>query len=77
LVDLGVKYGFIQKSGSWYAYGTEKIGQGKENARLFLKEHPEKAKDVEMKIREVAFAKPKSKAELEQVEAQEPDFEDE
>ncbi len=77
LVDLGVKYGFIQKSGSWYAYGDEKIGQGKENARLFLKEHPEKAKDVEMKIREVALVKPKSKAELEQVEAQEPDFEDE
>ena len=63
LVDLGVKYGFIQKSGSWYSYGDEKIGQGKDNAKLFLKEHPEKAKEIEFKIREVAFAKLKVKPE--------------
>jgi recombination protein RecA len=57
LVDLGVKYGFVQKSGSWYSYGSEKIGQGKENARQFLKEHPEKALDIEQKIRAEAFSK--------------------
>jgi len=57
LVDLGVKYGFVQKSGSWYAYGDEKIGQGKDNARQFLKEHPDKAKDLEAKIRAEAFDK--------------------
>ncbi|MDD2723384.1 MAG: recombinase RecA [Methylovulum sp.] len=58
LVDLGVKYGFIQKSGSWYAYGSEKIGQGKDNVKQYLKEHPEKALEIEQKIRAEAFAKP-------------------
>ncbi len=58
LVDLGVKYGFIQKSGSWYSYGSEKIGQGKDNAKNFLKEHPEKALEIEQKIRAEAFSKP-------------------
>jgi recombination protein RecA len=57
LVDLGVNYGFIQKSGSWYSYGDEKIGQGKDNAKAFLKEHPEKAKEIEAKIRAEAFGK--------------------
>jgi recombination protein RecA len=58
LVDLGVAYGFIQKSGSWYSYGNDKIGQGKDNARSYLKENPDKAKEVEAKIRAEAFKKP-------------------
>ena len=58
LVDLGVSYGFIQKAGSWYSYGDEKIGQGKDNVKAFLKEHPEKAKEIEVKIRTEAFKKP-------------------
>ncbi len=57
LVDLGVSYGFIQKAGSWYSYGEEKIGQGKDNVKTFLREHPEKAKEIEAKIRAEAFAK--------------------
>jgi len=57
LVDLGVSYGFIQKAGSWYSYGDEKIGQGKDNVKAFLKEHPEKAKEIEVKIRAEAFGK--------------------
>ncbi|MGZ4956277.1 MAG: recombinase RecA, partial [Methylobacter sp.] len=57
LVDLGVSYGFIQKSGSWYSYGDEKIGQGKDNVKAFLREHPEKAKEIEAKIRAEAFGK--------------------
>lgn len=57
LVDLGVSYGFIQKSGSWYSVGDEKIGQGKDNVRAFLKEHPDKAKEIETKIRAQAFNK--------------------
>jgi len=57
LVDLGVNYGFIQKSGSWYSYGDEKIGQGKDNAKAFLKDNPEKAKEIEAKIRAEAFGK--------------------
>jgi len=57
LVDLGVSYGFIQKAGSWYSYGDEKIGQGKDNVKAFLREHPEKAKEIEAKIRAEAFGK--------------------
>ncbi|HCT98558.1 MAG TPA: DNA recombination/repair protein RecA, partial [Methylococcaceae bacterium] len=58
LVDLGVNYGFVQKSGSWYSYGSEKIGQGKDNAKQFFKDNPDRAKELEMKIREEAFQKP-------------------
>ena len=56
LVDLGVTAELIQKSGSWYSYGGERIGQGKDNVRNFLKEHPEIAKTIEEKIREKAYA---------------------
>jgi recombination protein RecA len=57
LVDLGSSFGIIQKAGSWYSYGDEKIGQGKDNVKLFLKEHPDKAKEIEAKIRAEAFGK--------------------
>ena len=77
LVELGVKYGFVQKSGSWYSYGSEKIGQGKDNAKLFLKEHPDKAKDIENKIREIALSKNKPNSEIDQVTVVEVDDEDE
>jgi recombination protein RecA len=55
LVDLGVKYGLIQKAGSWYSYGKDKIGQGKENVKKFLEENPDKAQEIEAKIRAEAF----------------------
>ena len=51
LVELGVKAGVIDKSGAWYAYGSQKIGQGKEAARRFLKEHAAVALEIEDKIR--------------------------
>ncbi len=51
LLDLGVLGNVIDKSGSWFSYGSERIGQGRENAKRFLKEHPEIAVDVEQKIR--------------------------
>lgn len=57
LVDLGVEFGFVQKSGSWYAYNNEKIGQGKDNAKQFLRDNPDKAVELEKAIREKAFAK--------------------
>ncbi len=57
LVDLGVKYGFVNKAGSWYSYGDDKIGQGKENVRLYLKENPQIAEEIERKIRDEVFAK--------------------
>lgn len=51
LVELGVKAGIIDKSGAWYAYGSQKIGQGKEAARRFLKENRDVAIEIEDKIR--------------------------
>ena len=52
LIDLGVKGGFVEKSGSWYSYGDERIGQGRENAKVFLSENKSMACDIEAKIRE-------------------------
>ncbi|WP_309746456.1 MULTISPECIES: recombinase RecA [Rhodobacterales] len=51
LVDLGVKAGIVEKSGSWFSYGDQRIGQGRENAKNFLKENPQVAWEIEDKIR--------------------------
>ncbi len=51
LIDLGIKAGVVEKSGSWFSYGDERIGQGRENAKTFLREHPETAREIEDKIR--------------------------
>ncbi|HET9046694.1 MAG TPA: DNA recombination/repair protein RecA, partial [Casimicrobiaceae bacterium] len=48
----GVNNRIVEKSGAWYAYDGDKIGQGKDNARDFLREHPETAAEIEAKIRE-------------------------
>ena len=53
LIDIGVDEGFVQKAGAWYSYGEDRIGQGKDNARIYLKEHPESAEEIEEKIRTV------------------------
>jgi recombination protein RecA len=52
IIDLGVLHGFVDKSGAWYAYGGDKIGQGKDNAREYLKSNPRIALEIENKIRE-------------------------
>ena len=52
IIDLGVNAKILEKSGSWYAYNGEKIGQGKDNAREFLRENPELAHEIENKVRE-------------------------
>ncbi len=52
LVDLGVEAGVIDKSGAWYSYGKERIGQGRENAKLYLKDNTELAAEVEVKVKE-------------------------
>ena len=52
IVDMGVIAKIVEKSGSWYAYQGEKIGQGKDNAREFLRENPDVAREIENKIRE-------------------------
>ena len=51
LVDLGVKAGVVEKSGSWYSYGDERIGQGRENAKVFLRSNPATAAEIEARIR--------------------------
>ena len=51
LIDLGVKANLIEKSGSWFSYGSQRIGQGKENVRQFLKDNPAMAEEIEKKIR--------------------------
>jgi recombination protein RecA len=51
LIELGVLHNMVEKSGSWYSYKGERIGQGKDNARVFLQQHPEIAKDIEGQIR--------------------------
>ena len=51
LIDLGVKAGVVEKSGAWYSHGDERIGQGRENAKQFLKDNPDVALSIEDKIR--------------------------
>jgi len=54
LIDLGVKGGIVEKSGSWFSFDSERIGQGRENAKNFLKEHPDMAERIELAIRQGA-----------------------
>ncbi len=54
LIDLGAKADIVEKSGAWYAYKGEKIGQGRENAKLYLEQNPKTAAEIEMAIREKA-----------------------
>jgi len=54
LLDLGIKAGIVEKSGSWFSYGSQRIGQGRENAKSFLRENSEIADDIEQKIRQNA-----------------------
>ena len=58
LVDLGVEYGIINKSGAWYSYGDERLGQGKENVKELLKNNSKMTKELDEKIRAVAVSKP-------------------
>jgi recombination protein RecA len=51
IIELGVLHNLVEKSGSWYSYKGERIGQGKDNVRVFLQQHPEVAKDIEGQIR--------------------------
>jgi recombination protein RecA len=55
LLDCAVKYDIIKKSGAWYSYGEEKVGQGKDNARDYLEKHPEFSRELETKLRQQIF----------------------
>jgi recombination protein RecA len=52
LIDMGVEHGFVRKAGAWYTYEGDRLGQGKENARNFLKDNPDLADEIEKKIKE-------------------------
>jgi recombination protein RecA len=54
LIDLGVKAGVVEKSGAWFSYNSQRVGQGRENAKTFLREHPEMAAEIEAAIRQHA-----------------------
>ena len=62
IIDLGVLHGIVDKAGSWYSYGDDRIGQGKENAREFLRQNPEIAEEIEGKIRATLLPKKEKEA---------------
>lgn len=68
VIDLGVQQGLVDKSGAWYAYKGDKIGQGKANAAKYLEEHPEIAQEIEAEIRAQLLSVPQAKAAQEQPE---------
>jgi len=75
IIDIGVEQGLVDKSGAWYSYNGDRIGQGKDNVRNYLKEHPETAQEIEAQIREKLLIKtpapaaPAAEAEAETEEA--------
>ena len=52
ILDLGVAHDIVEKSGSWYSYGGDRIGQGRENAKVYLKEHPSTMEEIELKVKQ-------------------------
>jgi len=52
IVDMGVELGIVQKSGSWFSYGTDKLGQGRDTVKQLMHDNPELAAEIESKIRE-------------------------
>jgi recombination protein RecA len=72
LVDKGVEHGFVEKSGAWYSYKGERIGQGKDNARNFLKEHPDMAQEIDASLRAKLLVPAKQSAgAVEEIETEE------
>jgi len=69
LITLGVKHELINKAGAWYSYNGDRIGQGKENVRNFLKENPDIAAEIEAGIRAIAFPEIKAETAAEEAEA--------
>ncbi len=69
LIELGVANGLIDKAGAWYSYNGDRIGQGKENVRKYLKENPESADTIDRKLREILLPKPSTESPVEETEA--------
>ncbi len=70
LIDLGVKYGLVDKSGAWYSYSGDRIGQGKDNVRNFLKGNPNVAAEIEERIRAEALGASPAPSKDEEVETE-------
>jgi recombination protein RecA len=60
ILDIGAEIDIVSKSGAWYSFNDERLGQGRENAKLFLKENPEIAAQIEAKVREYFSLNPNS-----------------
>lgn len=74
MIELGVLHGFVDKAGAWFSYKGQRIGQGKDNARVFLKEHPALAQELEAKLREkLLLAATTTAQEAEEAEEEEAD----
>ena len=70
LIDLGVQHGFVEKSGAWYSYGEDRIGQGKDKVREFLKTNPDIAGEIEAKLRAKLLDTPSAPVKEEALEAE-------
>ncbi|OGT29446.1 MAG: recombinase RecA [Gammaproteobacteria bacterium RBG_16_51_14] len=68
IINLGAKHDLIEKTGAWYSYKGDRIGQGKDNVRIFLKEHPDIAKEIETAVRGKVLPVPASSEEIVEVE---------
>jgi recombination protein RecA len=75
LIELGVKYNFVDKAGAWYSYNGDRIGQGKENVRLFLKDNPDIANAIEKQIRDELMPSRKKKDAAEEAVVEKPTVE--
>ncbi len=73
VIDLGVKEGIVQKSGAWYSYEGDRIGQGKENSREFLLDNPEIASEIEARVRERLLPSKESAAQAAALDAEAPE----
>ncbi len=62
IIDMGVNQGFVDKSGAWYSYNGDRIGQGKDNARQFLRKNPEIAAEIEQRVRDKVLGRPDDEA---------------
>ncbi len=69
ILDMGVDHGVVEKTGTWFAYQGNRIGQGKDAVKVFLKENPQICDEIEKKVREKVFAKPAPKVEEKPKEA--------
>ena len=70
ILNIGSQLDVVEKTGAWFSYKGDRIGQGKDNARIYLKEHPEVAKDIEQAVRAKSLPAPARRAEAEEEEAE-------